>query len=32
MNVRMNQIHSKSFRRFLGNRSLLGFQQQLDLF
>ena len=32
MNARMNLIRSMSFRRFLGNRSLLGFQQQLDLF
>ena len=32
MNARMNLIHSMSFRQFLGNRSLLGFQQQLDLF
>ena len=32
MNARMNLIHSMSFRRFLGNQSLLGFQQQLDLF
>lgn len=32
MSVRMNLNRSMSFRRFLGNRSLLEFQQQLDLF
>ena len=32
MNARKNQIRSMSFRRFLGNQSLLEFQQRLDLF
>ena len=32
MNARMNLNRSMSFRRFLGNQSLLEFQLQLDLF
>ena len=32
MNVHMNLIRSMSFRRFLGNQSLLEFQQPQDLF